>query len=109
MGNLGAAGDPREVYKRYQEQDQGPVPFTIGGKTPEQLDNEVQQRQQAAATSQADPVVLAHKLIDGVGAAFDQHRQQVDEQVFDKRTGRTHDWNHRTTRRLSRISPASQK
>ncbi len=70
MGNLGAAVTARG-YKRYQEQDQGRVPFTIGGKTPEQLDNEVHQRQRAAATSKADPVVLAYKLIDAVVASCD--------------------------------------
>ena len=35
-----------------------------------------------------DRVTLAHELIENVGDAFEQHRQQVDQAAYDERSGR---------------------
>ncbi len=87
MGNLGASGDPRSFEKRNRAAD--PAPFTVNGLTAEQA--AAQQRQHPpmpAVAGQDDRPTVAHKLIEGVGADFDKHRQQVEAAAYDKRAGR---------------------
>ena len=93
MGNLGRAGDPRSFEPRNRSADDR-APLTIGGKGEAQLDAELAARTAAArapgpSAGQPDsPAAQAFKQIQAVGAACEEHRQYVEAQAFDQKSGR---------------------
>jgi hypothetical protein len=73
--------DPRDFYAN--RLDERPSPFRIVKRPPSQP---------APKAPEQPPlderITLAHKLIEGAGAAFDQHCRNVDNEAMDQQTGR---------------------
>lgn len=84
-------GDPRAFYAKYNKPAAAPAPYTLGGQPVDS--NPGWAVPAAAPVSQlsGEPdqrAADAYKLIENVGAEFEEHAQRVDREAFDESSGR---------------------